>query len=305
MKSKISTSVFLRFIAIFAISISLSSSCFAQQGQVNLTYKNDNNSLLWEICGNGLKENSYLFGTMHMLCQSDLHISDQFKTALKNSSALYLEAYDENASENNDKSKMYMNDGKTLSDICTKDEYNKIIDFFKNKFDIPSYSIYTFKPMILGVLLTTRLMPCTSLCSMENEITKLAIKDNKPILGLESNEVHNAFTEQIPYSKQVKSLLKTIDSFNVYKGYNDSILFVYNHQKLDMLESVFCNKSFTDTEFTDMILKNRSKAWVDELKEIMNNKSVFIAVGAMHLVGENGLIELLKKQGYTLRALQN
>jgi len=45
--------------------------------------------------------------------------------------------------------------------------------------------------------------------------------------------------------------------------------------------------------------------WVNKLKDILNHKSIFIAVGAMHLVGEHGVIELLKKEGYTVKPLQN
>jgi hypothetical protein len=53
------------------------------------------------------------------------------------------------------------------------------------------------------------------------------------------------------------------------------------------------------------MLDNRNKNWVIQLREILPEKNIFIAVGAGHMVGENGLISLLKKEGYTLRPIEN
>ena len=67
---------------------------------------------------------------------------------------------------------------------------------------------------------------------------------------------------------------------------------------------------FTKAEFgmndnRDVLLDNRNKNWVDQLKKILPANNIFIAVGAGHLVGEKGLISLLRKAGYTLRPLMN
>lgn len=69
-------------------------------------------------------------------------------------------------------------------------------------------------------------------------------------------------------------------------------------------------KLFKDTEFgmeshQDLLLNDRNKNWVGQLKNIMKNESVFVAVGAGHLVGKKGLIGLLRKEGYTLKPLMN
>ena len=53
------------------------------------------------------------------------------------------------------------------------------------------------------------------------------------------------------------------------------------------------------------LLDDRNKNWVGQLKNILKEKNIFIAVGAGHLVGKNGLIELLKKEGYTVKPLLN
>ena len=58
-------------------------------------------------------------------------------------------------------------------------------------------------------------------------------------------------------------------------------------------------------KYEDLLLNDRNKKWVKELKEIMKNESVFVAVGAGHLTGKYGLISLLKKEGYTVEPLMN
>ena len=58
-------------------------------------------------------------------------------------------------------------------------------------------------------------------------------------------------------------------------------------------------------EHQDILLDNRNKNWVGQLKDIMKTSSVFVAVGAGHLVSKAGLIALLRKEGYTVKPLLN
>ncbi len=62
---------------------------------------------------------------------------------------------------------------------------------------------------------------------------------------------------------------------------------------------------FGSEKYEDLLLNNRNKNWVKQLKEIMKKQSVFVAVGAGHLVGDFGLINLLKRAGYKVEPLEN
>jgi uncharacterized protein YbaP (TraB family) len=82
------------------------------------------------------------------------------------------------------------------------------------------------------------------------------------------------------------------------------MLEVYQKQHLDELQHLLDQEpGFSDTK--EVMLDNRNKNWVIQLREILPEKNIFIAVGAGHMVGENGLISLLKKEGYTLRPIEN
>jgi uncharacterized protein YbaP (TraB family) len=82
------------------------------------------------------------------------------------------------------------------------------------------------------------------------------------------------------------------------------MLEVYQKQHLDELQHLLDQEpGFADSKA--VMLDNRNKNWVTQLRDILPQKNIFIAVGAGHLVGENGLISLLKKEGYTLRPIEN
>jgi uncharacterized protein YbaP (TraB family) len=61
----------------------------------------------------------------------------------------------------------------------------------------------------------------------------------------------------------------------------------------------------SDKKYEELLLTRRNINWIGQLKAIMHKESVFVAVGAGHLVGEKGLINLLRKEGYTVEPLAN
>lgn len=71
------------------------------------------------------------------------------------------------------------------------------------------------------------------------------------------------------------------------------------------IESLFKDTDFGMEAHQDILLNNRNKNWVTQLKTLMDTESLFVAVGAGHLVGKEGLISLLRKEGYTLTPILN
>ena len=291
---------------IFSTFLLLLFSCKAQPVQVSLKTNNDNNSLLWEVSGNGLKKNSYLFGTFHLLCKSDINFSSQLKTATGNVDKIYMELdMDDPSVLMGGLLMMNMKDGKKLKDLYTEAEYNKLSNYFKDSLHIPVSFLQSTKPYFLVAMLYPKMMPCKTVSGVEEELMKLAKLQQKEIKGLETLEFQAAVFDSIPYSEQAKELLKSIDSMTVYKKYFDTMVNVYKSQQLEKIEKLFSQSEFGMEEHQDILLDDRNKNWVGQLKAIMQKESVFVAVGAGHLVGEKGLIALLKKEGYRVRPLLN
>jgi uncharacterized protein len=277
----------------------------AQTGNTLIANKDDN-TLLWEISGNGLPSSSYLFGTFHLLCKDDIHFSAALKQAVANSSEVYLELdMDDPATLLGGLILMNMKNGKKLKDLYTDDEYKRLSTFFKDSLQMGIGFFQQMKPAFLESLLYPKMMPCGQTTSIEESIMQLAKRAGKQIKGLETMAFQASVFDSIPYEKQALELLHSIDSMEMAKIYFTQMLDAYKQQRLDRIESIINNPEFGDTENQDVLLNNRNRNWVAQLKEIMKNKPVFTAFGTGHLVGKSGLIALLRAEGYTVRGLEN
>jgi uncharacterized protein YbaP (TraB family) len=200
---------------------------------------------------------------------------------------------------------MNMKDGKKLQDLYTPEEYEKVNAFFKDTLHMPLAMLQRTKPFFLAAMLYPKMMPCKSVSGVEEELMKLAKEQKKEIKGLETLEFQSSVFDSIPYEEQAKELLKSIDSMSSYREYFDKMINVYKAQQLQEIENLFKDSEFGMENHQDILLDNRNKNWVTQLKTIMSAGSVFTAVGAGHLVGKEGLISLLRKEGYTLKPILN
>ena len=295
----------MRCLSIFSC-LWLMFSCNAQTKNPGLLINKDDNTLLWQISGNGLQEPSYLFGTFHLMCKDDVQFSEQLKAAVANSATIYMELdMDDPALMLSGMMMMTMKGGKKLTDFYSKEEYKKIEIFFKDSLSAPLSFLQTMKPFMLVALLYPKMMPCKTVSGVEEELMKLAKLQKKEIKGLETMELQAAVFDSIPYEEQAKELLKSIDSMDLNRKNFDTMMRVYKSQRLSAIETLFSKSELGMQNHEDILLNKRNINWVGQLGPIFKKQNVFIAVGAGHLVGENGLISLLRKKGYKVVPLQN
>ena len=280
--------------------------CNAQPGSANLKTNADDNTLLWEISGNGLAAPSYLFGTFHLLCKEDIRFSNSLKQAVANASEIYLEMdMDDPATLFGGLMLMNMKGNKKLKDLYAEDEYKRVVDYFKDSLQTSIGLFQNMKPYFLVAMLYPKMMPCKSISGVDDEIMKLAKENKKEIKGLETMAFQASIFDSIPYETQAKELLKAIDSMDRSRVYFDSMVVAYKNQRMNELEILLTNDEFGMEDNQDILLDNRNKNWVEQLKLIMKKEPVFTAVGTGHLIGKKGLIALLRKEGYTVRPLEN
>jgi uncharacterized protein len=279
-------------------------SCTAQKAPTLKTSKDDN-TLLWEISGNGLKQPSYLFGTFHMLCKEDIHFSKNLNDAFAYSNEVYFEMdLDDPANTLGGIFFMNMKD-KTLKDLYTEAEYTKVSTFFKDSLKTDISFMKKMKPMMLEALLYPRMMPCKNPTGVEMELMTIAQKQKKEIKGFETIQFQASIFDSIPYAEQAKALLKDIDSSALAKVFFAKMVNIYKAQQTDKLVELMNDETFGETQNNDMLLKNRNQHWVKQLKDILQKQYIFMAVGAGHLFGNDGLIKMLRKEGYVVRGIEN
>lgn len=288
-----------------AAAVFILQSCRAQS-TAPLAQNKDDNSMLWEISAPGLEKPSYLFGTFHLMCKDDIHFSANLQQAIKTAREVYFEMkLDDPATTIGAMFYMNMKNGKALRDLYTPAEYERLQRFFSDSLKMNLSYFKTMKPMMLEALLYPRMLDCKNATGMEPALMVIAKKNGKAIKGLETIEFQASLFDSIPYEKQAKALLQDIDSTEKYKGYFNKMVHIYRSQETAHLTTLMSDTTFSEGEDDDLLLKKRNRAWLQQLKTILPKENIFMAVGAGHLFGKDGVIELLRREGYTVRPIEN
>jgi uncharacterized protein len=300
-------------IAGLSIALALLSltSCGQSKGKANkeIAKSNPENTLLWKISGNGLEKPSYLFGTIHMICKDDAVLSDNLKSAIKSSDAVYLELDMDNMFEMlGAMTKMKMRGDTTLDDLLTAEEMKRVESYFEKENSMLTFSMLkTYKPFLAASMLTKNAVPCEGAMAMEQVIMEEAKLQKKDINGMETMAYQLSIFDTIPYKLQAQQLLQYIDTAKADSDDKmmEELMENYKKQDLVKLEKMMNESDMGIANFTDLLLYNRNRNWVKKMKTLLPGKTFVIAVGAGHLPGENGVISLLRKEGYTVTPMEN
>lgn len=268
------------------------------------------NTLLWKISGNGLEKPSYLYGTIHMICAEDAILSVNMKKALRDCDELYLEVDLDNLMEMMTMmGQMKMRGDTTLRDLLDEAQYLKVKDYFTRKGTmLPFPLLETYKPLLASSLLEEGGLGCDKVAVMEQVIMQEAKSRGKKVSGLETMAYQAGMLDSIPYKLQALQLLSYIDSATSGDRDNKQLteLFAaYKSQDLKRLENLMVEADAGMSGFTELLLYRRNENWVRKLRTLMPGRSLVIAVGAGHLPGQRGVIELLRKAGYTVTPVEN
>lgn len=268
----------------------------------------DNKSLLWEITGKDLKKPSYVFGTMHLLCANDAKLSNNLQSVITNADEIYFEIdMDDFGQLMGGLAAGTMKHDTTLPQLYTPEEYERVKTFFDNHgMGMQLQLLGKMQPMLVSALVYQAMLPCAQSDGMELSIMQLAHTKKKEIKGLETIAFQASVLENIPYEKQAKELLQSIDSVEMAAKETEEMIKLYKEQDVEkLLEFSLKSEGGSTSEIQDVMIDKRNKNWADQFDGITKDKQVLIAVGAGHLGGENGLLNLLKAKGYTVRAIKN
>jgi uncharacterized protein YbaP (TraB family) len=264
------------------------------------------NSLLWKISGRGLSHPSYLFGTMHILCSDDAQLSDSLEYVIRTTDKVYFEIDMDNMMEMMGALRyIRMNGNQKLADLLSENDYKKVKDYFtKNPAMIPFSMMEKFKPYFIASLLSEQKMDCPQKDGMEQVIMTYAKQHGKEIKGLETAAYQASIFDSIPYKTQADQLVKMIDSIDVKSNDDTDLEDIYRSQDLTKIQEMVMKEDDINQSL-DLLLYNRNKNWAVKINEIIQSTPCLFAVGAAHLPGDLGVINLLKKQGYTLTPVKH
>ncbi len=254
-------------------------------------------SLFWKIEGKGMKEASYLYGTMHVSHKIAYHLNDQFYQALKDVDQIGLETNPEDWMDQMLESKGHVY-GNTHSlyevfppEFINKDNYKNILKqndqivngiLYRNNASQQNFEEETYLDMF---------------------IYQAGGKLNKPVIALEDlNEADdltrkaalNAFDPDKQFSSWLKKKLQD-------KGIIQLTEDAYRDQNLDLIDSL--NIDYYPDKYNEYMLYQRNRNIVEAMDSVMEKGSLFAGIGAAHLPGKDGVIEYLREEGYTVKPI--
>ncbi|MFP5436987.1 MAG: TraB/GumN family protein [Bacteroidia bacterium] len=264
--------------------------------------KNEN-SLLWKISGKGIKQPSYLFGTMHILC--DATLEPKVLKALDETKQLYLEInMDDPTIQTKMMMGMMMKDGQKMSKLSSAEDFQLVNDFLNNNLGMPATLLDSFKPALVGTLLAPKFMGCAPE-SIEQSLMEVTKEQQEQVFGLETIEKQLALFDAIPYEEQMKELVNMAkEGLDKQIAESKKLEAVYKSQNLKAIADMMNeedNKLYGD--HADIMLTERNQSWIPGIETAAKTTPTLFAVGAAHLGGENGVINLLRKKGYKVEAV--
>ena len=268
----------------------------------------NNKSLLWEITGNDLAKPVYIYGTMHLLCKDDAALSSNLKKIVALADEIYFEIdMDDLGQLLSGFSLGSMKHDTTLNALYSDTEYERVQDFFtKHGMGMQLHLFNKMQPMLISALVYQAILPCSATDGIELGIMQLAHQNKKEIKGLETAAFQESLLENIPYQVQAQELLYSIDNIDSTEKESEEMTKLYKEQDLDkLLEFSLKTDGGNSMDVQDVMINKRNKNWAEQFPTITKDKSLLIAVGAGHLGGDAGLLNLLKQKGYQLRAIEN
>jgi uncharacterized protein len=197
---------------------------------------------------------------------------------------------------------MQMKDGKKISSLVTKEEFEKMNAFFKERLKMPLTMIEQTKPALLQSMLISQILEC-NVESVEMKLLALYKERQQPILGLESVQDQMDVFDKIAYEDQVIALVKmTTGDLSAERKLISKMMKFYELEDIESLLTSMDEEKYSDNQ-NELLLDNRNKNWIKPMSDAMLSKSTLFAVGAAHLAGENGVIMLLRQAGYTVEPI--
>lgn len=267
-------------------------------------------SLLWKISGNGLKEPSYLYGTMHT---GDSRVIKQADRALSyfNSAHTYAMEIDPGTStESFDMGllgKLMMGKDYSLKKMIPQQEYVFLDSVVTNQIGFSMEMFDNVAPVFVMTVFEAMSMGLAEPSGGKDQVLDVYLYDKakaagKKVVGIETAEEQLDALSALSYKEQADLLVEEIRAFRENKNDATDVLKYYLSQDLDSLAANEMDAKMPDKFYKALVL-DRNKKMADRIPKYIKEHPTFIAIGALHLPGENGVVELLKKKGYIVEAV--
>jgi uncharacterized protein YbaP (TraB family) len=262
------------------------------------------NSLLWKVTGHGLKMPSYLFGTYHFFTNGFIDTIPALKMAYAVSDAVVGELVIDSSIQGPMMEASVLQ-GTTLQNLLPDTLYTKTSKWFKEEAGLDLIKLNTLNPLTvmtaaLAITHQKYFPNKPGEVQLDTYFQELAKRDGKQIFGLETIQMQiTAMFKQLTLARQVEIFDEIFKEKDGLKSAIAVMNDAYTRNDLDALHKLMYAETYKPEELKPL-LADRNNYWMQQLPKLMKEQSLFVAIGALHLVGETGLVQQLRRKGYTV-----
>ena len=254
-------------------------------------------TLLWKISGNGLSTPSYLYGTIHMGDKKILNFKKPVMPAFESCEVYAMELDPGNIDPMAILDNMKLKEG-TLQDLFTEEEWTTLDTYFREKFKTPLSTFNEFSPFYVQTMIMQAQMGSKAGQAVDLHFYDQARKRRMEVVGIETLEEQLATVNNLPAEDQKQMVLDAVDED--YKASMEQMVKLYRKGDLEGLQAMSDDEEENSEEFEETLVIDRNKIMAERIIPLIKEAPTFVGVGALHLPGEEGLIQLLRDAGYSV-----
>lgn len=259
--------------------------------------KKKKKSLLWQLEHPTSAGPSFLLGTMHVRDEQAFYFLDRAVQSLQQCEAL---ASEYNLSEQpapHLASVMLLPEGQLLSDFFRPSQYQKLRAILYKAFGVRVDQYARFMPLMLINIISEQLLQKDRPLALDLQLWEQAGAMGKTRLGIETLDEQLAVLQQIPLNYQIQLLRSLAGNVSRFRKAILKNTGIYQDADPQRLYQMVRRSSHG---LRQLLLFQRNRIMADRIEQIVHEQPTLCAVGAGHLAGKEGLIRLLKKQGFRL-----
>lgn len=272
---------------------------------VNAQSTEFNNSLVWKMYKPGSADTSFILGTIHLPMKKAFEAVDTVSSILKKVDRAYFELeYDPMAFASQGMFFIAKEDSEKVKNILSAQEYQLLQEKSKELLGEQAIVVDMLKPLGVMSMFVLSMVPSDTTGAMDILFQMEAKKQGLKIGGLETAEQQMEVLKKMSIAEQKVELVDLLTHFEKYSLQFDTLINAYLNHDLQLLKKL-TNESFSDSsqDFKEELLDKRNLKMAEKIEKLANKDACLFAIGAAHLVGEQGLLNLLKSKGYELEAV--
>ena len=252
----------------------------------------------------------YLGGTVHLLRPGDYPLPEEYEQAYQGSSELYFETDISSMSDLSVQAQMLQqltySDGRTLKTVLSEDAYTTLEDYTAT-IGMPLMMLEQFKPgMIISTLQVLEFQRIGfTPQGVDAFFNTRALGDAKDIGALETIEEQIGFLAAMGEGNESEFILLSLEDLENTNASMEEMITAWRNGDERALQKLFVDDMQQRAPgLFDSLISQRNLRWMPQIEAMFEDPDTeFVLVGAAHLIGGEGLVQLLQSKGYEVSQL--